>query len=110
MDEERKRELKRQAKAQLAEESEANWEENMLLEPGELRALLEHLDEALADEGCDHTLRLTARWAAQNNVDAEALATSLAEFGGGCDCEVLANVDPLTGMERWPAYERLFER
>jgi hypothetical protein len=106
----RKRELKRQAKARMAEESAANWEENMLLEPEQLRALLEYLDEALTEESCDHTLRLTARWAAEKDIDADALATSLAEFGGGCDCEVLANVDPVTGTDRWPAYEKLFER
>jgi hypothetical protein len=106
----RKRELKRQAKARMAEQAETNWEESMLLEPEQLRALLDYLDRALAEEGCDHTLRLTGRWAAQKEIDTEALAGSLAEFGGGCDCEVLANVDPLTGLERWPAYERLFER
>jgi hypothetical protein len=109
-DKERKRELKKQAKARMAEQAETNWEENMLLEPEQLRTLIEYLEEALAEEGCDHTLRLTARWAAQKGIDTDALAASLAEFGGGCDCEVLANVDPLTGLERWPAYERLFER
>jgi hypothetical protein len=109
-DKQRKRELKRQAKARMTEQAETNWEENMLLEPEQLRALLDYLDEALAEEGCDHTLRLTGRWATEKGIDANALAASLADFGGGCDCEVLANVDPLTGLERWPAYEKLFER
>jgi hypothetical protein len=34
------------------------------------------------------------RWAAEHEIDPLALERSLAEFGGYCDCEVLANVDP----------------
>jgi len=56
--------------------------------------LLGYLNTELADEECDHTLRLTRAWAAQRSIDQDALAASVEHFGGYCDCEVLANVDP----------------
>jgi hypothetical protein len=66
----------------------------MLLNADQLNSLLDNLDERLVDEGCDRTLRLTREWAADHAVDAAALEESLAHFGGYCDCEVLANVEP----------------
>lgn len=59
-----------------------------------LDALLDHLDERLSGEGCDHTLRFTQAWAEQEGRDWQPLADALHEAGGYCDCEVLANVDP----------------
>jgi hypothetical protein len=80
----------------------------MILEPEELKALLDHLDERLPHSGCDHTLRLTCRWAADQRIDGERLAESLLHFGGECDCEVLANVDPETHVDGWPSYLERF--
>lgn len=59
-----------------------------------LDSLLDHLDEALSDQGCDHSLRFTQAWAEQEGREWEPLADGLREAGGYCDCEVLANVDP----------------
>jgi hypothetical protein len=66
----------------------------MLLDEHFLNDLLDHLDVRLPEVGCDHTLRVTRAWAADRGFDAEAVAASVAEFGGYCDCEVLANVEP----------------
>ncbi len=90
MDEERKRDLKRAYRAQ----EHAAARTAMTLDEGLLVRLLDHLDAGLTTGACDHTLRLTRAWAAENGVDADALAGSVAQFGGYCDCEVLANVDP----------------
>jgi hypothetical protein len=89
-DAKRKRLLKRAYKA--GERAQARQE--MVLNESQLQALLDYLDERGAGEGCDHSLRLTAAWVAEASVDFDALAESLSEFGGYCDCEVLANVAP----------------
>jgi hypothetical protein len=59
-----------------------------------LESLIEDVDAALASDGCDHSLRATRNWAGAHEVDPDALAASLAHFGGYCDCEVVANVNP----------------
>jgi hypothetical protein len=110
MDKDRKRELKRRGKALLRERANTEWDEHMVLEPEQLRALLDHLDERLTQEPCDHTLRGTRDWAKANGVDAEALESSVVHFGGGCDCEVLANVDPETDVDGWPRYAETLGR
>ncbi len=84
-----KRELVRALKAREREAAE-----KALPVPKEiLLKLLDHLDEKLAHEGCDHTLRLTLAWAAAQGLDSERIAAWTRENGGFCDCEVLANVE-----------------
>jgi hypothetical protein len=90
VDDERKRELKRAYKS----DEKAAARAKMVLGEEQLNSLLDFLDERLPDDGCDHTLRLTHQWATAQAVDPDRLAQSLAEFGGYCDCEVLANVEP----------------
>ena len=68
------------------------WDRLTLDRPA-LDRLLDHLDERLS-EPCDHTLRFTEEWARGESRDWPALEAALADAGGGCDCEVLANVDP----------------
>lgn len=82
----------------------------MVLEPAQLKALLDFLDEELAKSGCDETLRLTLAWAREHHVASEGLKESLAYFRGGCDCEVLANVDPETQVNGWPSYLARFSQ
>ena len=66
----------------------------MPLDADQLENLLAFLDERDAEAHCDRSLRLTMAWMAENSVEEEPLTAALAEFGGYCDCEVLANVDP----------------
>ena len=86
------RALKREYKRREQEKMRAL----MVLDEAALEDLLEFLDERAATEGCDRTLRFTAEWALQSDVPFEELKSSLGEFGGYCDCEVVANVDPET--------------
>jgi hypothetical protein len=64
-----------------------------LLFPLVIRERGEHLDHRLA-EPCDETLVMTRRWAEDHGVPWSRLETGLHDSGAGCDCEVLANVDP----------------
>ena len=68
--------------------------EAMVLDEGQLSDLLVYLNERLAEAGCDHTLRFTEVWAAARGLESPGLVESLAHFGGYCDCEVFANVEP----------------
>ena len=60
----------------------------------QLAELVDHLDGWLADHACDGTLRETSAWSAARGLDPDAVRRGFAEFGGGCDCEVVANMDP----------------
>ena len=96
------------AKAAMRDQATREWDEHMILAPEQLKELLDHLDESLGTTSCDHTPRLTRAWADDHGVDPEALEESLHQFGGGCDCEVLANVDPQTQVDGWPRYLELY--
>jgi hypothetical protein len=74
----------------------------MVLDLGQLEALLDAVEERLDSLPCDHSLRHAMEWAAAQHVDAEALTRSLRHFGGYCDCEVVFNVDTesIFGVER----------
>lgn len=84
----RRKDLKRQWKQQ----EQARLEAGMPLSHEDLTALFDYLDEALAD-GCDRTLRFTRSYLASRNLEEERIIPWLVERGGGCDCEVLANVE-----------------
>src|SRR5579864_7059473 len=92
VDRRRKKELRQQYKQR--EQVEARRQ--MCLDPDQLRALLNFLDEQLFHVGiaCDHTLSRTRTWAAKEGLDPERVLESVRSFGGYCDCEVVMNVSP----------------
>ncbi len=100
---EKKAAKKRDRAEERARES-AQWDEHMVLEPAELRALLRHLEAELRSIDCDHTYRLTKAWAAAHGQGWARLEPSLRWFGGTCDCQVVANVDPETRLDTWARY------
>ena len=64
----------------------------MPISRGELLGLFDHRGAALA-ASCDHSLRHT-RCSLQARALPEAeIIPWLLEYGGGCDCEVVANVE-----------------
>jgi hypothetical protein len=92
MDKRRKKELRQQYK----EQERAEARRKMCLEPDQLRALLNYLDEQLFRMGvaCDHTLSRTRIWAENEGLEPERVLESVRSFGGYCDCEVAYNVRP----------------
>jgi hypothetical protein len=89
-DEQAKRKALRQR--YRAEQRKAAWT-RLGLTREQLDDLLKHLDHRLA-EPCDETLVMTRRWAEDHGVPWSRLEIGLHDSGAGCDCEVLANVDP----------------
>jgi Protein of unknown function (DUF2695) len=87
-------EERRRLKREYREQEKVPLREAMPLTEPRLNALLDFLDERLRRTTCDHTPQLTRRWAAANGVPEDELVGALEHFGGYCDCEALANVDP----------------
>lgn len=59
----------------------------------DLGDLFDCLDVYVGDSGCDDTLVCTRQFLKDRGLDASAILPWLAEGGGYCDCEVLANVE-----------------
>ena len=57
------------------------------------RELFDHLDEKLSEEDCQDDLHLTTAFLKEQDCDTEAVLSWLEENGGGCDCEVLGNIE-----------------
>jgi hypothetical protein len=56
-----------------------------------LDSLFEAVDAQVENSGCDHTLRFTQAWIAENKQPEAEILAWLREHGGFCDCEVLSN-------------------
>ena len=90
-----KEEKRRRAKLveAMVQDETAKAVERMPISFGDLAALFDHLDEELGVQGCDHTLRITNAYLDNRKLNTEVILPWLGEFGGYCDCEVLANVE-----------------
>ena len=56
-----------------------------------LQSLFEHVEARVGSEGCDHTYRFTNEWLFDHQLPSIPVLAWLAEHGGFCDCEVVAN-------------------
>ena len=65
--------------------------------------LLEYLDKRIRELGCDSTRRLTREWLAREGWPVHPTEFALIALGGGCDCEVVMNVQPSSIYGRPPA-------
>jgi hypothetical protein len=60
------------------------------------RALLDHLNASLSEQGGDDTPRITIAWLNQNDHPTQAILAWLRNRGGYCDCEIVAKA-----LEEW---------
>jgi hypothetical protein len=84
---------RRKLKAEYLRKEREAVREKLALDEAQLRGLLSWLESELGSGECDHTQRRAERWCAERRVDAGAVLPRLAELGGYCDCEIVANVD-----------------
>jgi hypothetical protein len=77
----------------IAEKGRAEAEARMPLPKATLRDLFDVLDERLSLTGCDGTRWHTRVFLQERHLPAEPILAWLLEYGGGCDCEVLGNVE-----------------
>jgi hypothetical protein len=70
---------------------------DMPLTKTDLAALFDYVDTKLEESACDHTLRYTREFLVSRQLLEEQVVLWLAQYGGYCDCEVLANVEDRLG-------------
>ena len=68
-------------------------ESHMPISKIHLKELFDYLDEKLEEEGCQHKLILTEAFLTKKGLSVETKIPWLNQYGGYCDCEVLANVE-----------------
>ena len=73
-----------------ATEKRLSW---MPLEKDEFESLLDWLDESLPERDCNHDYTLTKEWLSSQSVDISTTLMALMAKGGGCDCEIVYNIE-----------------
>ncbi len=66
----------------------------MPIDEPQLHELMDYIDIRIRKDGCDNTLRWTEEWLSENSLPVSLTVGSLIALGGGCDCEVILNVEP----------------
>ena len=90
MDKARKKELLKDYKAK----EKQNFQDSLPMDEEVFWELFDYLDERLEEQdGCDHSLSLTRAFLETKGVDVESILEWIVDNGGGCDCEVLYNVE-----------------
>lgn len=90
MDKARKKEL---LKA-YANEQKQSFKDSLPMDEELFWNLFDYVGEKLeAKDGCDHTLTFTREFLETQKVDVEHVLEWIINEGGGCDCEVLYNVE-----------------
>ena len=90
MDKARKKEL---LKA-YADEQRQSFKDSLSMGEELFWQLFDYVDEKLEEnDGCDHSLIFTREFLEKQKVDVEIVLDWIVNEGGGCDCEVLYNVE-----------------
>lgn len=90
------KERRKQLLAPMLQQAAEAFEKGLPMSREQFRQLFDYLDEALGAHGCDHSPALTLRYLAAGGIEhPETVIAWLAEHGGHCDCEILANVEEL---------------
>jgi hypothetical protein len=93
---------------QLAEKELAEFRKGLPFDENIFPKLFDFLDIELDKKGCNHTTILTKIFLDKNKVSNEAEVIEwLADNGGYCDCEVLANVEDLFDYLKPPVVKSL---
>lgn len=89
MDKKRKQQLKKEWQSS----EKAKRLSELPLDADELRELADHLEDAVSQHGCDHTLQLTQAWLEDRKRSVEQVNAWLRSNGMYCDCEVVLNLE-----------------
>jgi hypothetical protein len=77
----------------IEEKQSAEAVARMPISRADLYSLFAWVDGHVMEEGCNHTLRHTREFIRARGLAEEDVLKWLAEYGGGCDCEVILNVE-----------------
>jgi hypothetical protein len=96
MPDKNEKERRRQIMDKLRKKADEEFELNIPMSQELFKKLFDYLDKELTDNDCDNTLKLTEQFLTDNKIiSADKIIEWLVENGGGCDCEVLANVEEM---------------
>jgi hypothetical protein len=84
---------------EIKQKERAEAEAAMPISKPDLKALFEYVEVKFQEEGCNNTLSATRAFLSQRQLSEELIIDWLIDQGGGCDCEVMANVE-----ETWGEY------
>lgn len=88
------KERRKQIMDDLKKKADQEFESSLPISRENFKKLFDHLDIELSDKGCDDTNVLTKTFLLQSNVEnIDKVLEWLADHGGYCDCEILANVE-----------------
>lgn len=83
----------KQLRAELKRKEKERFLNSLPMSADHFKELFDYLDQQLEQEGCDDTLSLTESYLDEQGLEHEKVVSWLEEYGGYCDCEVLANVE-----------------
>lgn len=87
------KEEQKRIKRELREKEKQGFIDSLPMSIELFNELFDVLDERLAIQGCDDTLKITLEFLAEKSIPASIAVEWMKEHGGYCDCEVLANVE-----------------
>jgi F0F1-type ATP synthase membrane subunit b/b' len=88
------KEQRKQLLNELRQKAQAEFEQSLPMSRTNFTALFDYLDKELTNQACDDTTKLTRAFLENlTSVNAAIVLAWLAEQGGYCDCEILANVE-----------------
>lgn len=85
--------LSKEEKRAIMKKWKASQEKKYILSKAQVRKYFAFLENALNQQPCDHTLRHTEKWLAENvkGEKTDGIIEEIKEMGGYCDCEALMN-------------------
>jgi F0F1-type ATP synthase delta subunit len=88
------KEHRKQIRNELRQKQQEEFEKSLPMNREIFENLFDDLDNQLEEIGCDDTNKLTTEFLEKNKIsNVENVLNWLAENGGYCDCEILANVE-----------------
>lgn len=94
MPDKNEKENRKQILNDLRKKAAEEFDRSLPMSRDNFKKLFDYLDTELDDKGCDDTNKLTREFLKQIDVpNADNILLWLADHGGNCDCEILANVE-----------------
>jgi hypothetical protein len=88
------KEQRKQLLNNLGQKAKDNFESSLPMSRNSFIELFDYLDEELTNRKCDDTAKLTSVFLDKlDSKNAAIVLAWLADNGGYCDCEILANVE-----------------
>lgn len=88
------KERRKQVLNELRERQQKEFEQSLPMDRVIFENLFHYIDNQLEENGCDDTNKLATVFLEKNKIEnIETVLNWLAENGGYCDCEILANVE-----------------